>query len=160
MSYRDLDRKTITLPSGATVTIRKLNPRDYVSVGNIPTIYPDPKGPKPKASGKSADDEAWAVKVEKFILTQAISPIEFQGEKVRVVDKPFGTASDGEVEIETLHYPDREAIIAEVVAFTGMGKEAGQTAQNFQPDRNGHAPVTPNGEGLRTEAVGDPAGVV
>jgi len=154
MSYRDQTRKQITLPSGATCTIRRFTPRDFVSVGSIPTVFPDPKA-KPEKPDK-AENEKWAIGVERLIFTRCMAEFEADGIRYKIVDKPFGQAAEGEIEIEALPQADAEFIVSEVMAYSGWGKEASREAQNFQANGLRHDPIAPAGGTIRTTPIDDP----
>lgn len=120
MSYRDRNRKSITLPSGATIVIAKLN------TFNEPFIV----------TRKSDDELTAGVRLAKFALTNpANSVMVFQLgteiERLRIVDKV--EAGSGEITIADLDQADADAIVREVIEFSGLGT-AGREARKTFPE--------------------------
>ena len=120
MSYRDRNRKSITLPTGATIVIAKLN------TFNEPFLV----------SRKGDDDLASGVRLAKFALTNPNNSVmAFQTgteiERLRIVDKP--TAGDGEITIAELDQQDADTIVREVIEFSGLGT-AGREARKTFPE--------------------------
>ena len=157
MSYRDRTRKQITLPSGATCVIRKLRPRDFVSVGSIPTTYPEQHAKRGLAD--KAEDERWALRAERVILSECVCNFEHDGKVYRIVDKRFSETSADEIAIEELEETEAAFIVSEVMRFSGLEKGASREAPGFQPNGSGHDSVGPNGGTLRATAVNDPTNV-
>lgn len=117
MSYRDRLRKTIQLPSGATIVIAKLN------TFNEPFLT-TPR----KRNGEAEAEEGNGIRLAKFALCNpANGPLEFEGEKLRIVDKP--EAALGEITIGELEQADATAIFNSVLDFSGLSK-AGQEARD------------------------------
>lgn len=154
MSYRDKNRKLITLPSGGTCYIRKLIANDYIAIGDIPSTIQDGDSHKrePTEDEKKKMFER-GIATQRVIFTRCISPIRFfdsgtrKTERLTVVDKPFGAAAENEIEIEALDQADAVFIVHEVLSFSDMlRKEAGDSAQTFQQEgQNQHAQ---NGEAV------------
>ena len=114
MSYRERLQKRITLPSGASIVIHALN------TFSEPWIIPRRNG-----------EEDAGIKLAKFCLTNPNNgPLEFEGEKLRIVDKPAG---EGEIAISELSQADADFIVNQVIEFSGLGK-AGQEARKTFPE--------------------------
>lgn len=119
MSYRDRLRKKITLPSGATIVIHKLN------TFNEPFLTP-------RRRGEGDADLESGMRLTKFALTNPNNgPLLFEGEALRIVDKPKADA--GEITIEELEQADANAIFSEIIEFSGLTK-AGQEARKTFPE--------------------------
>lgn len=116
MKYRNRNRKTLKLPSGATIEIAKLN------TFTEPFI----------AQRAKEDDMQAGVRFAKFCLTNPDNgPLCFEDEKARIVDKPV--AGEGEITIGQLDQADADLIIKEIQSFSGMDK-AGQEARKTFPE--------------------------
>ena len=133
MKYLDKTRKTIKLPSGGEIEIFKLNSF------NDPFL---------KASG-NGDAEA-GISISLFILTNKVGKLEFQGEVGTIVNKPAKDCAPQEIPIELLPQEDADAIIKEVLEFSGLTK-AGQEARKTFPEgsETGGVPA-PAGEDVRS----------
>jgi hypothetical protein len=122
-------RKTITLPSGATVLIRKMKGRDFFELGEAPRDIEKRTAESPPLK---AHELAWLVESNNLILTKCTGPICYpDGTKRTIVNKPFAQTSEAELSIEELDDVDGEAIIAAVTAFSDEGREAGREALKF-----------------------------
>lgn len=150
MSYRDRNRKSITLPSGATCAVRKLIVNDFISIGDIPGSADNAGKTKARKLNQKEQEDAikWGAAVQRAILTKCLSKINFEDKSFTVVDKPFGEASENEIEIDALDQVDAEFIVNEVMAMSGMRKEAGSSAQTFQPETSGHTEPAQVGEAI------------
>lgn len=135
MKYRDRNRKEIGLPSGATITIAKLN------VFNEPFITPS----------KKDEAETQGMKLSMFALTNPNNgPFTFEGESARLVNKPV--AAPGEITIGEIDQADADAIINAVVEFSGLTKGASEARKTFPEgqEKNGEHP--PAGDAVRSPA--------
>lgn len=137
MKYRDRNRKSVLLPSGATIVIAKLN------TFNEPFIV-----------ARKGDDELVAgVRLAKFALTNpANSPLHFphdgEVEKLRIVDKPV--ADEGEITISDLDQADADKIVNEVVEFSGMGNAGREARKTFPEGQAQDGGDPPAGDALRS----------
>lgn len=135
--YQARNRKRIELPSGATITIAKLN------VFNEPFITVQ----------RGEDQETQGMKMSIFALTNPNNgPLCFEGEELRIVKSDVAKA--GEITIGELDQEDADTIIREVVAFSGLTKGGAEDRKTFpegsqtggEPASAGGAlPLSPNG---------------
>jgi len=120
-------RKTITLPSGGTVTVRGLKASDFIIHGNeIPTLGNEPSKREP--STKQVQDGVRAMKVA---LLSCCSPITFEGVRRRIVEKELDVCTDAEISIEELSDDDAVTIWNTAIELSGLGKEAGALPATF-----------------------------
>jgi hypothetical protein len=166
MSYKTRNQKQITLPSGAKCVIRKLRAEDFQGIGKVPLLFSEPKrnGVSPKAEEMKPEDIEWVSRFGEAILTKCVSPLDCDGEKLRIVDCPFHECSDGEISIEVLDQADAAAIISAVQELSGLGKEAGEQARTFpegteaaqhrSPAASNGAHVSPATDGVACVAAG------
>jgi hypothetical protein len=124
MSYRTKLQKSITLPSGSKVNIRKLN------AFNEPFLN----------KRQSETDEDAGNRVAKFILLNCIGPIVTDGESLTVVEKKESECSKNELGLTELDNVDATFIVNQVIDFSGMskaGQEARKTFLEAQPENGG-----------------------
>lgn len=77
-------------------------------------------------------EEESGVRLAKFAITNPNNgPLEFQGESLRIVDKPKAEA--GEIALDELEQADADAILKAVLDFSGLSK-AGQEARATFPE--------------------------
>ena len=122
MSYRDRLRKKITLPSGGTIVIHKLN------TFNEPFLSPRRRN----GSGEGDADMESGARLARFALANPNNgPLEFQGESYVIVDQPV--AGPREITIGELEQADADAIFKTVIEFSGLSR-AGQEARDTFPE--------------------------
>lgn len=137
MKYRDRNRKRISLPSGATIVIAKLN------VFNEPFI----------TSSRKDEAETQGMKLSMFALTNPNNgPFTFEGQEARLVNKPV--AGDGEIAIGELDQADADAIVNAVVEFSGLTKSAAEARKTFPEGPKKDGEPAPAGDALRSVANG------
>ena len=146
MSYKDRNRKLLTLPSGAVVMIRKLLARDYLTSKEIPIM--DLVGKRSKASQEeiSSDNIQVSIVLAKIILTACTSQFVFGGVTYRIVDKATADCADNELSIEDLDQADADAIVAEVNSFSGWTPQAAEAAKPFLSESQNGDPYTQAGQ--------------
>ncbi len=144
-------RKTITLPSGGTCTVRGMRVTDFAGLGeDIPTIYGKPLKGEPTPSQVKA-----GVRVMRVALLLCTSPITKDGVRRKIVEKDLDQLTDAEISIDELSDDDGITITNAVCEMSGIGKEAGGNPKSFQessdvPD-DGHT-----FEAIPLPAVSDP----
>lgn len=139
-------RKTLTLPSGATVLIRKMKGRDFFELGEAPGGLEKRTKDSPPLK---PHELAWLVASNNLILTKCTGPICYgDGSKRTIVNKPFALTSEAEISIEELEDADGEFIIKEVGEFSNEGREAGRQALKFPHEPAMAADPGPAGEAL------------
>lgn len=139
MSYTERNQKKLELPSGATCYIRKLIGNDFVPIGHIPAFRSDTTIERKPTEAEVKESVKWGLGLERVILTQCVSGFEYKGEKLRIIDKQFGSAAVGEITLECLDQEDAGAIVNAVINFSGMRKEGAGDGQTFQPDTHGNS---------------------
>lgn len=97
--YKNRARKTVTLPSGLELTIRKLSVAD---------IY----GIQPTGIGKSDEIDASM----KMICACVVSPF-------RIVQKNESECGDMELPVEYIDNKDYEFLIQEITEFSGLSEK-------------------------------------
>lgn len=138
-------RKTITLPSGATVAIRKMKGSDFISLGEAPAAFADGK-PREKDKPPTAEELNWVVASNTIILTKCTGPVcHPDGTQRLIVDKPFASTPETDLSIEEMEDADAEAIITAVSEFTQCGKEAARKARPFPAEQTLAGGPGPNG---------------
>jgi len=156
MSYKERSRKTIKLPSGATITIRKLAGYDFAKLGDWPLAFDRKPGNGSQSPTSDKKSFEFGVKMAKLILTDCTGPMTFEGETLCIVNKPFNDTTETELSIDELEQADAECIIDEVKRFSGMGKEAAETGRTFPEKPQAHAEHTQPGENLQKAPDGNP----
>lgn len=161
MSYKTRNQKIITLPSGATVSIRKLVPEDYLSQKSIP-VY-DMVGGRNKPENLSPEqmavieerDRQRGIQMRKTILTRCCGPLQFEGESLRIVDKPSTETSTAEIAIELLDIDDSKFIADQVIEMSGLLAGPEVPARTFPNEQQGSGEGAPAGEVIRLPSNGD-----
>lgn len=139
MRYRDKNRKTIHLPSGAQISIAKIN------VYNAPWL----------ARKTGEDDQSTGTRVSLFILTNPNNgPLIYNGETARIVDKPV--AGPDEITAGELDQEDARIIIEQVMEFSGLTEGGAAERATFpqRPQAGGKPP--PDGPAVPLPAHGPP----
>lgn len=160
MSYRDKSRKSLTLPSGAKCTIRKFSPYDFLSAEFTPSTIPDPNAPEIVIDSETSDHQkqklvSQIIHMRRTAVLKCCSPLEFEGEKLTVVDKRFTECESNEIAIDEVEREDLQAIMDAVIAFSGLTKAAQDAATPFPSESNASSERSPNGEALRETPDGN-----
>ena len=132
MRYRDRLTKRIKLPSGEEVSIYKINAL------NSPLLE--------RASIKE-DAESQGVRLTKFILTEKVGEID--GMKIVETVKDPKT----EISIAEIEQDDIDAIVGQVLEFSGLSKRAEEARKTFPETGADRGQRTPAGEGLSGETA-------
>jgi hypothetical protein len=145
-------RRKITLPSGATCTVRKLSGYDFVHLGTLP-----PEAREEINRRFTDAQEARAVvegfRLVKLSLTRACSVLTLtDGAKRRIVDKEFSACEDNEISIEELSDEDARAITAAIQELSGLTKEAVAAVKPFPQEQVSGDQPPQAGEDLRQAA--------
>lgn len=113
-------RKTITLPSGATVKVRKLSALDLaIETGEVRSV-----GPSSKSKPTEKDIE-FGLKVVRIALTKCTGKVAFPTGAKKIVDKGLDDSNDAtEITIEELDQADADAIVSAVFELSGIGGAA------------------------------------
>lgn len=124
-------RKQIELPCGAVCKVRKFSMFDFRKIGSVPQsfIVDDGKGGKADA----ADD--YQTRLARVAMVECCSPLLYKdGNKIKIVDKPFHDCEDDETSVDEVDTQDALAIVQAVCELSGFGKEAAVAAEPF-PER-------------------------
>lgn len=126
-----MNRKKLTLPSGATTEIRKLSQLDFASIGK----YPDTTKPAQGDSEPTPEQTEYGIAVAKLAAVKGCGHYYSQGRLFKIVDKPHYELEKAktftEVCIEEIEQADFDMIVREVLELTQIGKEAAQAAASF-----------------------------
>lgn len=154
------ERKKVTLPSGATLVMRKVCGMDYMlaGCGEFPDFLRIVSAKEPEKSIAKMPPAKMAEwhRLSLAVIARCCSPVRFpDGSKLKLVAKELDECGDDEMTLEELDQLDFEAIQQ---AFTDMSQEAGRKARPFpeQPKTAGDAP--PSGEVLPLPAEPPAAG--
>ena len=123
--YRKRNRKTITLPSGGEVEIRKLSVADFLKAGDIPTAFVT--GDESEREKAVSEGSPFAKNFLKVCLTCGVV-------SMRVVDKPAYDCGPDEVAVEEIPTGDATCISNEVAVFTNLSGGAGEGIARFQEE--------------------------
>lgn len=110
MNYRDRLSKEITLPSGSTLTIHKVNVYD--------TAYSDGGG----------IDEQKGARIARYLMTQKTGKIDGV---FSIVDKAKPDDPSTELTIAELDQLDAEFIVQQIMDFSGMTKRGEEARKTF-----------------------------
>lgn len=149
-------RKKITLPSGATCTVRKVSGNDFVTAGLSPVISALQDSVRKKRPTELDDKTLQQmVKVTSMMLLRCVGVITNEdGSKVKIVDKPIDDLADDETTIEELDQVDANMIVDEIHRLSGLKKEAATAAAPFPEEQAAPAGSSSDSEGLRPAANG------
>lgn len=148
-------RKTITLPSGGTVCVRKLSAYDFAThFGDVPVIAPEGAPGTTRSRATKKDDPAFGLKFIRLALTVAAGPIKDpDGKTRRIVDKKFHECAEDEITLEEFPQADADAIFNAVLELSGMKGGAADKAAKFPEESAGTDSTGPGSETLRETAV-------
>lgn len=145
-----MNRKQITLPSGATVLVRKMSQWDFLELGEAPAALADNVR---KAETLTPKQVQWSAKVNRIILAKCTGPVVgADGSWRRIVDKPFSDCTEAELCIDEMNDQDVDAIVTAVTELTQAGREAGAKARAFPQEQTVAADAGPNGAPLPNAA--------
>ena len=136
--FRAKTRKTVTLPSGLVVEIRKIRQRDLIEAGDLLIPVSDSE----KVSGTLSESEkipdalSLAEKLEaqdkadrygrRAVMAGAVSPV--------MSDRETDKNNPDVVFILDLEQSDFYILLAEILSWSGLSEEAGQVAESFRAD--------------------------
>lgn len=131
------------MPSGGTVTVRKLSGLDMVGGGFVPKAFPQEKLDAINSGEihKITEEEARQLgAIWSAILTKCTSPVTtIEGDRVRIVDKGLDKAAADEITIGEMDDEDVMAIVSACMELSGLTKEAGRKAQGFPGEQEAAA---------------------
>jgi len=127
-------RKTLNLPSGATIIVRSCSQMDFIGLGALPMVVAppaevvDPDAPPPSPTKEDIERGA---KLLRIILTRCTGIFTHGVRRQKLVDKPLSDLRADEMCLEELSDADAMMIIDEVKALSGMTKEVAADAATF-----------------------------
>jgi hypothetical protein len=136
--------KTVTLPSGLSVEIKKLRQKDFIRFGELPLPAlsavegpalseegDQPVAPTPPSDGGENTKSLDLIDLygRPSIVKAAVNP--------RFSDKPEDFDNPDVVHLSLLSDEDLYFLIQEVLTWAGLNKEAGRTAESFRADKFG-----------------------
>ena len=148
-------RKKITLPSGATVVVRKIAAQDFaLHQGEIPAVY-QPEGRPAKEGEPSQRQIVEGIRFMRVVLLSCCSPITgADGVRRKLVEKELDQTTDAEITIGELSDQDAQAIVTAVAELTNLGKEAASAARKFPEEPETPGVCGPAGPALSEIADG------
>lgn len=146
--YRKRSRKTITLPSGGEVEIRKLTGIDFLSVGEIPLAFQDAVRGKDKEAAEAIlkADPGLAKRMDAAVLIGGVVSLN-------IVDKHPRDCAEDEVSMREMPPEDVEHIISELLKFNSLNTGAGKPIRRFPEEPGSAGDGGGDGAPLREVAV-------
>lgn len=141
MSYRNLSRTDITLPSGAKTSIRKLKVVDYLDEKGIPVL---PFGQKAKEESEHQQFVS-GVLFTRRILSCCVDSLRYENETLRIVNKPSMDCRQGELSIDDLTQDDADFIVSEVTKLMGLTVKAAEAVAPFPEQQSSGGSAAPAG---------------
>lgn len=183
MSYLTNKEKTITLPGGASVTVRRQTKYELILIGSPPGFFMRNAGLRDRAARAKTDaernellaaipetTEAETVEWMRYMAKQngvllsrcCVTPLEKDGEKLRIVNKEPGETGAGEISWALVDEADVEAILTAINELEDKtGREAVATfpekpvrAKGAQGNRRAGAAVSPEPVGSDQAVAG------
>lgn len=141
MSYKK--RKTLTLPSGATVTVRPRTRLEDIRIGSVPSWMLKHKDGEELTEVQQKSLNEYLTAVERVILPAcSVSPITNGEESFTVVDiDPKDTKPD-QISWAEIEPEDRAAMVEAINELSGLSK-AGQEARKTFPEKPEPASADP-----------------
>ena len=128
--FRAKTRKIVTLPSGLIVEIRKIRQRDLIEVGDLLVPIGDDDAPAENAEMSMAEKLESRDKTDRYvkraIVAGAVSPA--------MSDRDIDKNNPDVVCVFDLDEKDFYCLAADILAWSGISKEAGQAAEQFRTD--------------------------
>lgn len=128
-SYLQKTQKTVTVPSGAKVTVRRRTRGDDILIGAAPAFVV--RGLRLKDQGKEIPDSTpqddldfakYLAKQSEILLTRCVIGFSFDGADFTIVSKELGQEGAGEIPFTSITAEDEEAIIEAINSLaTGRG---------------------------------------
>jgi hypothetical protein len=139
--------KTVTLPSGLSVEIKKIRLKDFLGLGEIPLpVVNNEEGDQPVAPTSDTEESEYKVENLKLIDRYGKHAITMAAINPRFSEKPEDLDNPDVVHLSLLTDEDLYSLITEILTWSGLNKEAGQTAESFRADRVGENGGRPRAE--------------
>ena len=156
MGYQNRSRKQITLPSGATVIIGRINQWGFLEIVKdlgIANIEAVRKMAEPKEiNDLDVDATLRNVGMMRKLIVKSTSLMRDGGQTYRIVDKPFADCGAGELSVDELESEDAIAIFNEAMKLAGLAAADGDAAKPF-PEEGSAPNARSNSEAIRVPAV-------
>lgn len=149
MSYLSNKEKTISLPSGATVTVRRQTKYELILIGSPPSFFVRNAGIRERAARAKTEEERnqilatipevtetettewmrYMARQNGVLLSRCcVTPLEKDGEKFRIVNKEPGETEPGEISWAMVDEADLDAILTAINELDDKtGREAVET---------------------------------
>ena len=152
--FKKQARKTVILPSGLSVEIRKIRLMDFLDLGELPLPSSgiEENGEGPRSESASRSKKISAAEIQRFssraIVSGSIAP--------KFTDQDDEEHSETLVHVRDLSWDDFRALAGEILEWSGHKKEVAAEAESFRA--YGLGEDSPGaGEGIRQAADRDPA---
>jgi len=147
--YKTRSRKTITLPSGGEVVIRKLTGLDYLDVGDIPSAFWEAvRGQNKAEAGKVLE------KNQDLARRMTVASLVKGVISMKVVDKHPRDCADDEVSVDEINPKDTDYIVEQISEMNSLHREAGKTIARFPGEHGVSGDAGHDGEEIRKTADG------
>ena len=147
--YKTRSRKTITLPSGGEVVIRKLTGLDYLDVGDIPSAFWEAvRGQNKAEAGKVLE------KNKDLARRMTVASLLKGVVSMKIVDKHPRDYADDEVSVEEISPKDAEYIVEQISEMNSLNREAGKSIARFPVEHGVSGDAGHDGEEIRKTADG------
>ena len=147
--YKTRSRKTITLPSGGEVVIRKLTGLDYLDVGDIPSAFWEAVRGQDKAEAGRVLEKHKDLSRRMTVASLVRGVIS-----MKIVDKhPLDCAED-EVSVEEISPKDTDYIVEQISEMNSLNREAGKSIARFPVEHGVSGDARHDGEEIRKTADG------
>ena len=149
--YKTRSRKTITLPSGGEVVIRKLTGLDYLDVGDIPSAFWEAVRGQDKAeAGKVLE------KNKDLARRMTVASLVKGVVSMKIVDKHPRDCADDEVSVDEINPKDTDYIVEQISEMNSLHREAGKAIARFPGEHGVSGDAGHDGEEIRKTADGGP----
>ena len=147
--YKTRSRKTITLPSGGEVVIRKLTGLDYLDVGDIPSAFWEAVRGQDKAeAGKVLE------KNKDLARRMTVASLVKGVVSMKIVDKRPRDCADDELSVDEISPKDADCIVEQISEMNSLHREAGKAIARFPGEHGVSGDAGHDGEEIRKTADG------
>jgi len=147
--YKTRSRKTITLPSGGEVVIRKLTGLDYLDVGDIPSAFWEAVRGQDKAEAGRVLEKHKDLSRRMTVASLVRGVIS-----MKIVDKHPRDCAEDEVSVEEISPKDAEYIVEQISEMNSLNREAGKSIARFPGEHGVSGDAGHDGEEIRKTADG------
>ncbi len=134
-NFKSRARKEITLPSGETVEIRRLSAIDFIGLGELPLPEGNGADETPEEKARRLKERLDAILKDPDRINRYSNRAVVKGVvRPRFSDKDEDLDNPNVVHVRDLDETDLAALVKGIMEFSGLSKEAGQTAESFRAD--------------------------